>query len=329
MRTVPLIAAALLLAASPLVAQESKTAAKLPVTSDITKEQEARAKAAFADFDARVMAGFKGDEKLVAAMQADLKIIDTQKDPKARSAAIAAYQKKYAEPYKTAMKKGGADLNGLAATLSQIFKGQTFKVVNGTHLVAVTDSGETPPAPPMPPAKQTINLVSNDFAFQGDTDCGGVRDSDASYGNFRLTTRTWAGLVGGCKETGTIAYGFNGLEGLSPTARVKFDLTADASAIALTGAAWSRTSTSLTLRSGNTLAVSRSLTVDVAAAILWAAEDDGILQNAVMTLTSGTGKRMDVLSSSISRANAIGSVVTGTEASSSLKIHEASIVANP
>lgn len=327
MRTLPLIAAALLIA-TPIAAQESKTGAKLPAAFDSTKEQDVKIQAVLADFDKKVMAGFKGEEKMIAAMQADLKAIDTLKDPKSRAAAITAYQKKYAEPYKQALKKGGADLSSLAANLSQILKGRTFRVVDGTHLVAVTDTGDTPPAAPPPPAKQTVNLVSDDFTFQGDTDCVGIRDSDSQYRNFRLTTHTWAGVAAGCKESGNIVYTFNPVEGLSPTARIKFDMTADTSAVAVTGASWSRASVNVSLISPGA-ATARSLNVDVTAAILWAAEDDGEVRNAVLTLNGGRGQLVNFQSSAISRSNALGSILTGTESSSALKIHEASVVAVP
>ncbi|MDC7684593.1 hypothetical protein PQU92_15010 [Asticcacaulis sp. BYS171W] len=326
MRTLPLIAAALLIA-TPIAAQESKTVAKTPAASDDTKEQTAKVQAVLADFDKKVMAGFQGEDKLLAAMQADLKAIETQKDPKARAAAITAYQKKYADSYRNALKKGGADIGSLASVLSQILGGRTFKVVDGTHLVAVTDNGETPPAPPPAPAKQTITLGSSDFTFSQSGSCAGIRDSDSSYANFRVRTYTWAGVAGGCEEKGTLNYIFAVVDGLNPTARVKFDLTAEASAAAAGGAAWSKGISSMTVFGGPTPLV-RSLTIDVVAAVMWAAEDDGEVQNAVMTVTAGRNRGLMIQGQSISRANAVG-LAAGTESSSSVKIQEASVVANP
>lgn len=200
MRSLIVLAAALL----PVLGAQAQDKSAI-VDFALKKDQVEKSQRLNARYDAQVRAGFAGDEKLVAAMQADLKTIDALKDPTAKTAAIAVYQRKYTKAYRAALAKGKVDLAAWAAELNAI-TGRRYTVKDGTHLVATTsNAGNDQPAPA---TGTTVWLRDADFTFERDVGCGAIGGGRVTRFPLRFKAESWAAQAGGCSSDGTLYHDF-------------------------------------------------------------------------------------------------------------------------
>lgn len=276
----------------PLVLTAACTAAPaLGATppTPLTKTQVAKLQTLGQKYDAMVKAGFSDDPKTMAAMQTDLKLVDAEKDPARKKAAIAAYQIRYAKSYKTALLKGKVDLATLASDLRSI-TGMPYVVRDGTHLVAHLTTPTQPAQPPAAPAKQTITLRGSDYRVEKQLGCGVVSGSSVVVSGTTLTTDAWAAEAGGCANVGDMIHGFTVPADMTGRVEVEADLSAEASAVGVAGMALSSATAAVTVVDPNGNYTGHDSThCSAAAPLLWAASESCSTDNAGFSATLETG----------------------------------------
>jgi len=294
----------------------------------LTKTQVAKLQTIGQKYDALVKAGFADDPKTMAAMQADLKLIDAEKDPARKKAAIAAYQTRYAKLYKASLLKGKVDLATLAAELRSI-TGMPYVVRDGTHLVAHLTTPTQPAQPPAGPAKQTITLRGSDYRVEKQLGCGVVSGSSVVASGTTLTTDAWAAEAGGCANVGDMIHGFTVPADMTGRIEVEADLSAEASAVGVAGMALSSATAAVTVLDPNGNYAGHDNThCSAAAPLLWAASESCSTDNAGFSAPLETGIPYRVDANVYTNTVAVG-VVAATTAKARLSNLDVVITLDP
>lgn len=322
MRTLTIFAAALLLPA--LAAQAQGKSA--PASFKLSKAQLAKIQQVNDRYDAQVKAGFAGDDKTVAVMQAELKAIDAMKDPAGKKAAIAAYQAKYAKTYKAALAKGKVNLSAWAADLKAITPELIYTVKDGTHILATASTTASEPAPTVPTIT-TKTLRGADFEFVKDVGCGAVSGSDVTRSGMSMTNDSWAAEAGGCRNVGTLIYSLNVPSDQKALVELKGDLNNDVFAAGVVALAYSFGWTSIAVI-GDDLYASKTFYCSAAAPFLWAASASCGGENARVSTRLTTAGTYEVSAETYTNTIA-GGVVAATTASSTLRDFSAKITLEP
>jgi len=319
MRTSTIVAAALLLPALAAQAQDKSA----PASFELSKAQLAKIQQINARYDSQVKAGFAGDDKTVAAMQAELKAIDAMKDPAGKKAAIAAYQAKYAKTYRTALAKGKVNLSAWAADLKAVTPGLNYTVKDGTHILATakSTSGGDPA-----PTTTTKTLRASDFSFEKDLGCGAVAGAGVTQSGMNLTNDTWAAEVGGCLDYGTLTYKLTVPEGQSALVELGGDLSVDVWAVGVVAVASSAGSSAVhVINSERNYVVNEVVYCSAGAPFLWAAAASCALDNIRLSKRITAAGRYDVVAKTHTSSFA-GGVVAATAATSKVRDLSAKII---
>jgi len=333
MKPYALFCAAALITLSPAstaLSQEKKIVTQATTQPGITPAQMKQAQSLFDEFDKKVMTGFVGEEALKASMSKDLRAIDALKDPKQKMAAIDTYQKKYAGDYLRILKKGGADVNALAASLNGLFKGRKFTVVNSLYATSVT-STDTPPTVSTPapaPTARTFQLSTNDFAFDGNPRCGGAAGAGNSFSGMKMRSDIFSTLAGGCFNSAGLRLDRTVASATVETLTVKADVDVWALAIAVGGTSLASSRANLyvygELPDFNT-EVSKE--VEVFAPALWVAYAADNRQNAQIVQWAPAGKAIGIHANSGGYTMSL--LTSGNSTGSEIRLNQVKVTVAP
>lgn len=290
----------------------------------MTKQQEAQIAAVLKANNDQVIAAFKGEDALRANLERELKGIQAQRDPRAKKAAILAFQAKYASAYRAVLAKGKINLAALASQLNSIYPAFAFQVRDGTYLAGVSlnsDAGASSPAATTP---TVLTPRSSDYTFTKDVDCAAIGGGDVSYSNGQIVGEAFAAKLGGCASKGDMRYAFQVPAGQKAQVDVSGSVSGYAGAIAVAGGSLGSASASITA-GGQGVSTSCS----ALAPGWWAAWEECAIENARVTpLITGTGQ-FQLVGTSSSKTITGAVVVSGTLAGAEVKISGARITIGP
>lgn len=321
MRTLTIAAAALLLPALAAQAQDKTT----PASFELSKAQLAKIQQINARYDAQVKAGFAGDDKTVAAMQAELKTIDAMKDPAGKTSAIAAYQTKYAKTYKAALAKGKVNLAAWAGELTAVTR-MVYTVKDGTHILATAAS--TSGGDPVP-ATTTKTLRASDFTFEKDLTCGAIAGAGVTLSGLDITNDTWAAEVGGCMSYGILTHAFSIPSDKRAQVELGGDISTDVWAVGVIVGAVSSGSSALQVvdDNGNYAAI-KTTHCSAAAPVLWAAAASCGFENINLSQRISEAGDYEIVARTYTSTIA-GGIVAATAATSKVRDLSAKIILEP
>lgn len=302
-----------LLIATPAAAQ------KRPDPTTLTKDQAAKITLLFRDTDRRIAEALKGDEKLRAALEADIKQVGAVKDLKARAAAASAYQAKHAAAYRGVLAKANIDISALAKQLMAIAPSMKLVVKDGLTMTgqSTTTSEPMPLPPPLPGAK---TITADDWTVHREPGCGGIGASHVSFDYGRIYTYSVAGFVGGCMNTGTLTFPYRVESGVRATVAINVDFEGGVFAAAVAGGGVSTASNKIFNESTGGFFVKECFAV---APLLWVSSARCDVDNVRLSYsTDGAGDRALFLSTFTS---SIAALAIGTNADSMIKLRSIKI----
>lgn len=276
-------------------------------------------------YDDRIRAAFRGNEKLEAAMLAELRAISAQKSLAQRKAMIQAYQSKYRSQYAAILQKGGVDLSAMAREMQAAVPTRNFSVSDGFAILALPAEGvaqlagkltlpsNSPTA--QPPSTQERKLRDSDFQKDRDGNCIDAGAQGGSTANGKTRADTFAAIVGVCRANASRTFAFTVRPGETVKFDVRYDASAGAFALGVLGHAESKGKTLLSLRKRNGRTVEARLGASVFALAPLAAasgKDDEVSDARESFTVTEAGEYELEFSATVSAF--AGGVIAGTSA---------------
>lgn len=267
----------------PVLAQDAKGAAS-PI---LTKAQRVQLQAVMRSADAKVEAGFKGQEKLKEEMLGQLKVISAMKGKPERTTAIATFHARYKKPYTDVLAKGGLKLDELAGQLRPMFPNLVLSVTSDLTIVGRSRNASSSRQQVTPvPTATTRDIPGSDFEVESQKSCSLAAGGDVTSTNSSLTVTALAVVAGGCSNSGTMRATVP-----LPAARkaagihAKGDLSAEALAVAIAGAAVSQSTGNFYSTCGDAFA-GEFVSVIAVAPFLWVGSAEEKQDGATLQLNA-------------------------------------------
>ncbi|MFZ1743412.1 MAG: hypothetical protein WAT93_11180 [Pontixanthobacter sp.] len=297
-------------------------------------------------YDLQITQAFKDNPSLKAAMEADLKAVDQQKDPARKRQMIAAYQRKFGPQYQQLLAEGNVSLSAMARDFGSALPEINFSVSKGLTLIALPKAGaslgsattqSTGTSSSLTRAPTEVRTITGpDYQFRRDGNCFAVSGSEVVHSGGYLKASATALEAGECFANGSLAYEFTVSEGQQVEVVLTYDLVSDSTSVGLLGFASSRASSGVTLLKGTIIgrtddfpgSLSDILSCDSFAPLLMADARDCDVENARRTITI-TSPGNYVLRSRSNVFVLAGGVVAGTSGTGEVKKLRATLTFRP
>lgn len=225
-------------ASMTLSPQASKTTTT-DTSSGLNKTQQEQLNGLLRDIDKKIQLAFKGQEKQLEHMQAELKKMQSLKTALDRKNAALNYQRRYNNFYGGILKKSGVDLGEVAKKLNSIMPGYNFKAQRNYSLSAKMrqiNPGSTliPRGNDKRPA-ETIQLTN--FQPQTDRSCTLAGSGTARTTANSVLTEAFAVVAGGCRQHASLTHNLDFKNAKSASVTSKQKLYSSSFAVGVVGTA--------------------------------------------------------------------------------------------
>lgn len=300
--------------------------AQAPDDASMTKEQETQLRRLLQGADAKVNAGFKGQEKLQEDMLSELKAIESLKDPLARNKAIGAYQEKHKKAYGEILTKGGLSLQDLANQIQPVFPNLIVQVTD--KLTIIGRSRQRPlrqQSVSAAPTAVTREIEPGEFEVHKEKSCALAAGGDVTSTNTSITATSLAVVAGGCHNRGDMTASVQlPPNRKSASIRVEADLSAVAFAAGVGTAAASTGSAHASIFSCGNQAASASAFVMAIAPFAWVASEEEEVDGA-QRVVAPPAAATECLVRASSSAITVSGVIGASSARGSAKRFKASV----
>lgn len=212
----------------------------------LTEKQMEALKSLDADMDKKINLAFVGNEKLKKEMSEALAKINAIKDLSIKKKEITAYQNKYYKVYGDVLKKGSVSIQDYAKKYQKILPDYQVTVVNNYAIMANLKSMATGVIS-LEPLKYKTTTRLSDFDQIKSGPCALAAAGTVDFTSNSIEVYSVAAVAGGCFMDGTMSKEVDLKNVSKASARIKYNITAEAFAIGVVGlsrvdmAAWGYT----------------------------------------------------------------------------------------
>lgn len=291
----------------------------------LSKAQQAQINELLKDIDKKIQPAFKGQEKQLEHMQAELKKMESLKTALDRKNAALNYQRRYSNFYGGIIKKSGVNLEEVAKKLSSIMPGYEFSAQRNYTIsakqrqVSATLSAPVAGTSSRPP--ETTRLTS--YQRQTERSCSLAGGGTASTTSSSVLAEAFAIVAGGCSSSASLMHNLNFKDAKSASLTSKQKLYSSSFAVGVVGTAGAS-------GSANAFAAGTSIGstyVGSFAPIAWVSFEEETLDTGNISINIALDTRFPVLRYSTS-AMAFGGLTPGSSGKGEITAIGASLTLN-